>query len=669
MPIKPFTQPQIPPNKKKQTEVPPYYVDAKLEVKMYRGAGFERFPVVLGTVKGHQELCDKWDADQLRKVQKRAARLREASRTPYVVHGSGSESGDDSVKETMAALERKCLTSVRDIFPDISHDFVREKVQSGKDKVYEHDHTDGDVAPLMASTLAERIIAEILEMESYPKEQSPNSLAAGKAVADNGTGNTITWDRDLPKDKMYVKDGVILLSKTFVHVPTEFIHQVVEKKKSIFEAYAHIQDLEDHYYALSDRPYRRLQKPRTAVESGYRLMPGDRRHPREYANRINELQAAKQHAARREIEAAENKAKAEAETLNRARHIQAGATIECQCCFDLEVPLNRMVPCLGETPHFFCHTCVATFADIQVGLLKYEMKCMGVDGCISELSREYVGKAVPIGTFDRLELNRQQAEIMAAKIEGLEQCPFCNYKAICDSVDKEPVFECQNPDCCRSNCRKCHKDNHLPASCEDNARAKSLSARHLVEEARSAAVMRPCPKCGVKIIKDFGCNKMVCSGCGCILCYECKADLSTTRGNPYHHFNREGATCSLYDLEGVNRHEEEANKAETEAIKTAKAMNATLDERELRIETGQVKKPKLEDHPAADVFLRDLNNRAARLNDRQRHLQEMMAHVARLEALRPDPQLRAIMDQVRNRENALRGGRREPNNPPHLHRK
>ena len=39
---------------------PPYYHDTKLDVEMYRGPGFDRFPVVLGTVDGHREICDKW---------------------------------------------------------------------------------------------------------------------------------------------------------------------------------------------------------------------------------------------------------------------------------------------------------------------------------------------------------------------------------------------------------------------------------------------------------------------------------------------------------------------------------------------------------------------------------------------------------------------------------
>lgn len=41
-------------------EPPPYYYETKFDVEMYRGPGFERFPVVLGTVEGHHEICDRW---------------------------------------------------------------------------------------------------------------------------------------------------------------------------------------------------------------------------------------------------------------------------------------------------------------------------------------------------------------------------------------------------------------------------------------------------------------------------------------------------------------------------------------------------------------------------------------------------------------------------------
>lgn len=46
---------------KAKPATPPYYDDVKLEVRMYRGPGYERFPIVLGTDPEHQAVCDQWD--------------------------------------------------------------------------------------------------------------------------------------------------------------------------------------------------------------------------------------------------------------------------------------------------------------------------------------------------------------------------------------------------------------------------------------------------------------------------------------------------------------------------------------------------------------------------------------------------------------------------------
>lgn len=59
---------------KKQT-LAPYFFDPDLEVTMYRGTGYEQFPIVLGTIKEHQTICNSWDARQQKRQQKKTAKL------------------------------------------------------------------------------------------------------------------------------------------------------------------------------------------------------------------------------------------------------------------------------------------------------------------------------------------------------------------------------------------------------------------------------------------------------------------------------------------------------------------------------------------------------------------------------------------------------------------
>ncbi len=654
-------KPQI--KNEKSREQPPYYVDGRFEVKMYNGPGYERFPVALGTVKGHQDICDKWDVEQTKNLEREAAKLQRTIKTSYNISGE-RDALDEADRELEAGrdYEEQCLKNVLEVFPDIEVAFVKKKIETCS--AQEYPDPGDEVIEIDVTPLAEKIVAEILEMESYPKEDSSSSVSGGHAAPDDGTGITISWDRDLPKDGMYMKDAVILLAKSFDHVPTCYIHKVVEQKKSIYHAYVHIHGMEEQFYTLPKRPYPRLRQPRKDIEKKYLLAVTDRRIPYQYANRINELQAARQHVARAAIQEAAKKAKQEAEAANLLWHIENGALAECQCCFDGEIPLNRVVPCMADQQHYFCYGCVEGLANNQVGLMKYEMKCMDSTGCTADLVMEDVGKAVPILIFDRLEMNRQQAEIMAASIDGLEKCRWCAYQAICDTVETDPVFVCLNPECKRTTCRKCNRDSHLPKTCEESKRDNDLGGRHRIEEARSEAIMRKCPnkKCAVKIIKELGCNKMQCSSCQTRLCYVCNEDLTHLGLNPYWHFNKPGAKCPLYDHEGVNRHDAEAMKAELKAIKEAKQVNAELDETQLRVESGKPQKPKLDDHPAANTVYREMNNRLGRLDYRQRRVQELRERIAIMQTLVPDPQLEADLARIHHEERHRQG--RMPNVQP-----
>lgn len=664
------------PKKKKEDKPAPYYVDTQLEVKMYRGPGYESFPVALGTIEGHKEICQKWDEDTIVKAERKINMLQNARVNSYVVHGTDSESNDDSVDERREAIEKKCLESVIQVFPDIDRAFVTMKIRATSvlhqaprqdplaDDVDDHTDEDYEIQSLDAPAVAGRIITEILDMPSYPKAPSSKRRIPEKKPAEDGSGITITWNRSLPKDGMYRRDATILLAKHFLHVPTHFIDQQVKAKNSIFNAFIAIHDLENRYYELQPRPYPRRKLSRNGIEKKYMLKHQDLRIADEYAHRVNEFQAARQHVAREALKDAAKKAKDESEEVNLAEHKKSGALMECQCCYDTETPLNRTVPCTAEVPHYFCFGCVEGLADTQVGMLQYEMLCMDASGCCAKLSREDVGRAIPIITFDRLEFNQQQAEIAAAKIEGLEQCPSCDYQAICGDLLEEPLFNCQNSECCVVSCRKCRKLNHVPKTCEEAAKDRIQSLRHMIEEARSEAIIRTCRHCQAKIIKDFGCNKMNCTRCGSIFCYNCNADISALGNNAYTHFDP--TRCILYDTPNVDRHEGEADKAEKEAIAKAKAEDSELNEEDLRIALSTsgpvITRPQhlmnLLNHPGANLILRDQNQAAARLNQRQQRAQMLQAQVAQLEALRARPEINAALNNLRGPEerNGANGG-------------
>jgi hypothetical protein len=569
----------------------PYYEDKDLSSIMYRGSGYEQFPVVLGTVKGHKAICDKWDAEKAQEDEEDML---------YIASLSGGVN-PFSITRTQAAakLERQCLREVQDIFPQIQAKFVLEKYRARA-----ANSLDNDTVPSSME-----IVSEIAELDTYPREASAQQEDEVLVLPEDGTGVTIVYDKNKIKNESYRKEALRLLAGHFKHVPTIAINRALEQKQSLFDTLTYFSECEATYFETPQarKPYTRSRQPRVNLEKKYQRGFDEPNTTHLYQTLVNELQAAKQQVAREAYRLKKNRDTEAEEAQNLMRNKLEGSLVECQTCFDDEIPINRALMCEGDVGHFFCFDCVSRLAESQIGAMKHEMNCMDGSGCKALLSIDGVGRAVPTKVVDKLAFYQQQAEISAAGIEGLEQCPHCEYKGICDPIEEDSIFTCQNPDCGKNTCRRCSEASHLPKGCEEAKKDKGLSARHLVEEARSEAMMRKCPKCKARIIKELGCNKMVCS-CGNQMCYVCQADISGQHKDAgYQHFHKAGSKCSLYDAQGLERHDQDADAAEKEAIAKVKAQegNEDLDAKELEIETGarKAKKKKSKAHvPAMHAF-------------------------------------------------------------------
>jgi len=134
-------------------------------------------------------------------------------------------------------------------------------------------------------------------------------------------------------------------------------------------------------------------------------------------------------------------------------------------------------------------------AESQIGLSKYELNCMSVDECNAGFSQAQRDLFLDKKTKVALERIEQEAMLRMAGIENLETCPFCPFAAEYPSVEINKEFRCQNPDCELVSCRLCREETHVPKSCEEAARDNGISARRLIEEAMSAALIRTCNKC------------------------------------------------------------------------------------------------------------------------------------------------------------------------------
>lgn len=119
--------------------------------------------------------------------------------------------------------------------------------------------------------------------------------------------------------------------------------------------------------------------------------------------------------------------------------------------------------------------------------------------------------------------------------------------------------------CGHEFCFACLREAHRPADCEA---AKAWEEKNSSESENTTWIIantKPCPKCGVSIEKNQGCNHMTCrkamGGCGHDFCWMCLGDWSahgsSTGGyytcNKYKKMKEEGALDKIYSKQDKAR--------------------------------------------------------------------------------------------------------------------
>ncbi|KAI0689014.1 hypothetical protein BC835DRAFT_280334 [Cytidiella melzeri] len=256
--------------------------------------------------------------------------------------------------------------------------------------------------------------------------------------------------------------------------------------------------------------------------------------------------------------------------------------IECGCCF-ADYPFDKMVQC-PET-HLFCRNCVSTYAAGKLGEHDINIVCMDQSGCKLAFPESELRRFLPLKLLELYVRVKQRKEIEAAGLENLEECPFCEYKAVIDN-EHEKLFRCERDDCGAVSCRACKKLDHLPKSCQEAEEDKKLDGRHAIEEAMTRALLRNCPKCDKAFMKESGCNKMTCPNCHTVSCYVCRQVITG-----YDHFNQkppynhkvDPTKCDLWDSVD-KRHADEVIAAAKKAIDEYKQAHPEANDKDLHVE-------------------------------------------------------------------------------------
>ena len=124
------------------------------------------------------------------------------------------------------------------------------------------------------------------------------------------------------------------------------------------------------------------------------------------------------------------------------------------------------------------------------------------------------------------------------------------------------------------------KEYIVPRPNLDYQSENKLSAKHMVEEAMSNALIRKCNKCKNPFLKESGCNKMKCM-CGNTQCFVCSSDVTD-----YTHYTemKEGEKCPLYgDTQALLT--KNVATAQEQAIERVLATRTSLEDDDIRVDS------------------------------------------------------------------------------------
>ncbi|KAA8905002.1 hypothetical protein FN846DRAFT_779179 [Sphaerosporella brunnea] len=375
-----------------------------------------------------------------------------------------------------------------------------------------------------------------------------------------------------------------ILRDEFSLIPVAYIDKVAKHERFLLAAYLRLMNDEQQATVHpASAPYRTLGKPRKPCNNDSIKMGQC------WTRIMDELEYSRREARTKRIKEQVDQDAQLAAQLNEEEHEETKMLWECQCCFS-DVPFDSMTHC-GEGLHFFCLDCARMNAENEIGNSRHKLMCMDGSGCRAEFTRSEIARFLDSKAIMALSKLQQEEALRVAAIDGLVQCPFCDYAEIYGPVEEDREFRCQNAGCEVISCRLCRKKTHIPLSCKEAAKDDIISVRHAVEEAMTQAMIRKCNKCKTPFIKDIGCNKMICTkpGCRSMQCYVCSKTV-----NGYDHFNDQArggskGNCPLFD-NVEERHEEEIRLAAEEARKKLREEHPELQDEDLEIELSEAVK-------------------------------------------------------------------------------
>ncbi|CAI0645626.1 unnamed protein product, partial [Colletotrichum noveboracense] len=486
---------------------------------------------------------------------------------------------EQEMEDVEANLKSDCAAQIFLIFPDICCEYFEKTATK---HLYD----------------VNKIIKEILSASSYPKKARPKTLKRKRESSEKEdevyrVRRLYDFDNRPPETApVYISTSKKVLCQDFSQATTKSVAKLLkEHNNCLMQTYLDLDEIYRNWEGGKAKVGFNFKKTRTPPD--LELEPANLDSTlnslrlSDMKRALEELRAARQVCAAQLVKRNSVMAKILNEENNFRQAQEEGTIAECGCCFD-ERPLNRMVHCNNlDSEHYFCIDCARKCAETAVGLARFQLNCMSMDGCSHDFSRSQCAIFLDDKLQAALERIEFEVALQAQGFENLSACPFCPYAADCPPIEEDREFRCINPGCEIVSCRQCKQETHVPRTCEEAAAENGISERRKIEEAMSSALIRKCNKC--RFPKRQSCD--------------------------YSHFDdssRGGkkGNCPLFEKTEV-RHEKEVWKAEEDARQKVLAANPELNEELLTFNTPK-REPGKQEKTRKSAQLREAPREARR---------------------------------------------------------
>ncbi|TFK51776.1 hypothetical protein OE88DRAFT_1628695 [Heliocybe sulcata] len=213
---------------------------------------------------------------------------------------------------------------------------------------------------------------------------------------------------------------------------------------------------------------------------------------------------------------------------------------DCPVCFcDTTDPTT--LPC----GHSYCRSCLAHLMRSSADTMPAELACvMEVSANPNRVCR----RPIPLAVLRELLSPDEEAKVLEtaltshinARTQEYRYCPTPDCPVIYRLAGEGTVLRC--PVCLNRICAACHVEFHEGLSCAEH-RDNSSGGQDAFRKWREEHDVRPCPKCGVHMEKNGGCNHMTCISCKAHICWVCMQtfpDEDTSTGVYKHMRDKHG---------------------------------------------------------------------------------------------------------------------------------